>query len=382
MVQTPPLSVLTGATTARDAAIASNDLAAQIAQRDAAINIVFASPQYDLGALGPHLAHQLSGPVVGCTTAGEITPTGYATGTLCGVSLASPFLEAHALRLAPLATASRATIEATVAGARSTLDSARHRHPDASAFALLLIDGMSIMEEHVAALLAAALDDLPLVGGSAGDDLRFGTTQVLADGVFAPDSAVLLLFVTTLPFTLFKTQHFRATDDRVVITHASPERRLVHEVNGRPAADEYARLVGVSRDRLGPELFSNHPLMLRFGGEYYVRSIQKAHDDGTLTFYCAIDEGVVLRLAHGQNLVENLAAAFGTARRKVPHPVLTLGCDCILRRIEIETNALQAPVNRLLRDNHVLGFSTYGEQFGSLHVNQTFTGIMLGGQVG
>jgi hypothetical protein len=381
MAPLPSLSVQTGATTTADTNSAARELATQIAQPDAAVNIVFASPRHDLAALGPRLAELLPGPVVGCTTAGEITPTGYASGSLCGVSLASPVLEAHAIRLAPLATASRATIEETVRVARSTLDAARHRRADAAAFGLLLIDGLSIMEEHVAALLAAALDDLPLVGGSAGDELRFGTTHVLADGVFARDSAVLLLFITTLPFALFKTQHFQATDERVVITHASPERRLVHEINGRAAADEYARLVGVSREELGPELFSNHPLMLRFGGEYYVRSIQKAHEDGTLTFYCAIDEGVVLRLAHGENLVENLAAAFATARRQVAHPVLTLGCDCILRRIEIASNQLEDPVNELLRANHVLGFSTYGEQFGSLHVNQTFTGIMLGGQV-
>jgi hypothetical protein len=118
--------------------------------------------------------------------------------------------------------------------------------------------------------------------------------------------------------------------------------------------------------------------MLRFGGEYYVRSIQKAHDDGTLTFYCAIDEGVVLRLARGENLVENLGQALAAARRVVTNPVLTIGCDCILRRVEIDSNGLQARVNTLFRDHHVVGFSTYGEQFGSLHVNQTFTGIMLG----
>ncbi len=381
MTQSSRLRVRRGFTSAPTAEAAAGELGQQVGDPEAAVNLVFASPQYDLHRLGPLLDHHLPGLVVGCTTAGEIAPTGYATGSICAVSLTSPDIESHALILAPLTGASRTTIEATIERARRTLDAARHRRPNASAFGLLLIDGLSVMEEQVIALLAAALDDLPLVGGSAGDELRFGTTHVLAGGAFAPDQAVLLLVITTLPFSVFKTQHFQATDQRLVITRASPEQRLVQEVNGRPAADEYARVVGVPRGRLGPELFSNHPLMLRFGGEYYVRSIQKAHDDGSLTFYCAIDEGVVLRLGTGKNLVDNLGDAFAAARRKVDRPVLTIGCDCILRRLEITSNDLEQPVNRLLRDNHVIGFSTYGEQFGSLHVNQTFTGIMLGDHI-
>jgi len=377
-----PLSARIGSTTTRDASAAASALAAQIAQPDAAVTIVFASPDYDLAALGPALRAKLPGPVVGCTTAGELTPAGYARGTLAGVSLAGGDLEAFAVRHAPLATASRTAVEATLDVTRRALGEARQRHPGASAFGFLLIDGLSIMEEQVTALLATALDDLPLVGGSAGDDLRFGKTHVLADGSFVQDAAVLILFVTTLPFTLFKTQHFTASDQRAVITRATPARRLVQEINGRPAAEEYARLVGVSRDELGPGVFSSHPLMLRFGGEYYVRAIQRCHADGALTFFCAIEEGVVLRLARGVNLVENLAAALAAARRAVLRPVVTLACDCILRRLEIASSQLEADVAELLAQHRVVGFNTYGEQFGSLHVNQTFTGIMLGDRVG
>ena len=32
----------------------------------------------------------------------------------------------------------------------------------------------------------------------------------------------------------------------------------------------------------------------------------------------------------------------------------------------------------LLAENQVVGFTTYGEQFNGMHVNQTFTGVALG----
>ena len=118
--------------------------------------------------------------------------------------------------------------------------------------------------------------------------------------------------------------------------------------------------------------------MLRFGGEYYVRSIQKVNPDGSLTFFCAIDEGLVLRVAKGKNIVENLQQAFDDVRVYIPKIKLTIGFDCILRLLEVKNKKLQNEMNRIFVENYVIGFNTYGEQFGAVHVNQTFTGIVLG----
>jgi hypothetical protein len=39
-------------------------------------------------------------------------------------------------------------------------------------------------------------------------------------------------------------------------------------------------------------------------------------------------------------------------------------------------------VEDILRDNNVVGFNSYGEQFGGIHINQTFTGIAIGDDAG
>jgi hypothetical protein len=44
-------------------------------------------------------------------------------------------------------------------------------------------------------------------------------------------------------------------------------------------------------------------------------------------------------------------------------------------------NGLKDQVSDVLRANNTVGFSTYGEQYGSAHVNQTFTGIAIGAAV-
>ncbi len=118
--------------------------------------------------------------------------------------------------------------------------------------------------------------------------------------------------------------------------------------------------------------------MLRIGGEYYVRSIQRADAEHNLIFFCAIDEGLVLTVGNGGDLVGEMAGTFATLRERVPAVDFVLACECILRRVEIENRGLREDMGSLMAANRVIGFHTYGEQFGSVHINQTITGIAVG----
>jgi hypothetical protein len=109
-----------------------------------------------------------------------------------------------------------------------------------------------------------------------------------------------------------------------------------------------------------------------------VRSIQKVNPDGSLTFFCAIDEGLVLTVARGVDMIESLDAAFRDVRARIGVPQLVLGCDCILRRLELEQRSIKESAGKIMADNNVVGFATYGEQFNAMHVNQTFTGVAIG----
>jgi hypothetical protein len=245
-------------------------------------------------------------------------------------------------------------------------------------FAFFLVDGLSIREEPVVRTLQGALGAIVLCGGSAGDDLKFERTWVFHEGAFRTDCAVLLLINTPLPFKIFKTQHFVSENERLVVTEADVSRRIVKEINGLPAAQEYARILGVSVDELSPIHFAATPVVVVIDGTDYVRSIQKIDPSGPLTFFCAIDEGLVLRVARGVDLIANLSQAFDQIREEIGPIAMTFGCDCILRNIEITEKHQKEAVGAILERNHTVGFSTYGEQFGGVHVNQTFTGIAIG----
>jgi hypothetical protein len=230
----------------------------------------------------------------------------------------------------------------------------------------------------VARALQDGLGRIPLFGGSAGDDLDLRRAWVFHQHKFHSDSAVLILACSSLPFKIFKTQHFVSEEERLVVTEADASQRIVKEINGLPAAEEYARVVGVHVNDLNPQRFAASPVVVAIDGTDYVRSIQKSNPDGTLTFYCAIDEGLVLRVVRGVDLPGNLEHAFDDLRASIGPLQMVIACDCVLRNLEITQGGLKQAVGDVLHRNNVIGFSTYGEQFRGVHVNQTMTGIAFG----
>jgi len=365
--------------TARDACQAAEEFHASVSQADMALVIFFCSSEYDLSLLAREMKRLFSGVVVvGCTTAGEIGPAGYQDHSLTGASFPAGSFYADSGRIDHLQEFQIATGHAF---ARQLLRDLENRAPNAdsdNSFALLLIDGLSVREEPVARALQSALGRLPLVGGSAGDGLNFDDTRVYFEGEFYTDSAILVLISTLLPFRIFKTQHFVATNERLVVTEADAAHRIVKEINGLPAAQEYARILGIDERDLDPMRFAAWPVVVVLGDTNYVRSIQKANPDGSLTFFCAIENGLVLRVAKGLDMLENLEKTFKQIRDEIGPPQLVLGCDCILRKLEITQKAQKDSVGEFLMRNNTVGFNTYGEQFRGLHINQTLVGIAIG----
>ncbi len=372
------LSVRKGESFSSDPEHAVREIADAIRQPDAAIVIFYASSKYDLVALERALQGVFACPVIGCTTAGEITSSaGYMEGGMVGISLSSAQLVVHPKLIDSLSRFGVAEGKSLAQDLRSGLKLSADFDP-ARMFSLLLVDGLSMLEEQVVATLHNMLCGVTLFGGSAGDDLAFKETHVYCDGRFYTDAAVLALFETTLPFRSFQIQHFEPTGIRLVITASDCASRTVTEINGGPAAEEYANAVGLRITELNPQIFAAHPVMLKIGGEYHVRSIQKVNPDGSLTFFCAIDDGLVLTVGRGKDLVENLAENLAGLRKELPTLKIILGCDCILRRLELQQKGLTEQAGKVLKDVDFFGFSTYGEQFNGIHVNQTLTGIAIG----
>ena len=370
-------TVRTAVSHARDPQCAAAELAAALHHSHLGFVLFFVSAEYALPPLGKALDAAFAGvPISGCTTAGEIIPDGYGRGCIVavgfdarhfgvGVALIDQLEEFDLVR------AQRVTDGLLAEARRQSLAGGEH-------FALTLLDGLSSCEEQVLATLDAALGNIPSFGGSAGDDNRLAHTHVYSNGRFHDQAAVVVMFTTRLPFEVFTTHHLRPRSEKLVVTQADRERRRVIELNAAPAAEEYARLVGCSREALDDAVFARYPLAVRIGERYFVRSIQRVNADGSLSFYCAVENGIVLTAMTPAPILPDLEAVFDDLTARLGEPELIIGLDCFLRRLEIEALGSLEAASALLHRQRVIGFNTYGEQHHGMHINQTFTGVVLG----
>lgn len=364
--------IRTAVSRAPDARDAVREIATKLMGDRPSFVFLLLPPRLDLAgieaALGDCLQHTT---VFGCTTAGQITPEGYETDALVALSFpASHFRFASRLfrPLAPVA------IEETARQAERMAEQFRSTGVW-NRLALVFADGLSKQEDVFVAALHAGLRDVPVFGGSPADGQSFQVTHVLHAGRFHTNAALLLLLETDLDFRGIGFDHFEPTERKLVVTGAIPEERLVLEINGAPAAREYARLLGLSVEALSPIVFAENPVLVRNGSLYHVRGIQQIHESGGLTLLSAIDEGLLLKLGRGKAIVETLEAELDICGEDGRRPDFILGFDCYLRRLEIVHKGLEGAVSEVLKSHRVIGFNTYGEQHLGVHVNQTFVGV-------
>jgi hypothetical protein len=337
--------------------------------------LLFISPEADLAALSLGLAAEFAETaVIGCTTAGEISAEGYAEGEIVAIGFPSALFACETLLVPDLdAIASEALIGQMIrlrAGLERVQPGWRQE------FVFLMVDGLSIREDELTAALAPGLGPVPLFGGSAADGQRFGEAFVLHGGRFLRHAAVLLMVRTACRVKVFNIDHLLPTERRMVVTEADPALRIVRQINAEPAAQEYARMLGKDPAQLTTFTFAAHPLLVRIGGRHHVRAIQRVAENGDLVFFSAIDEGLVLTLAEPLEMAAHLESELAGLRAQ-GEPLAILACDCILRRMEAMEKQSYGAVSAVLRRNRVTGFSTYGEQWNSMHVNQTMTGVAL-----
>lgn len=345
-------------------------LLAELAPLAPGLVLLFGSHAAQLGPVGARLAQAL-GPdctIAGCSSAGEIGPGGYASGSMVAIGFPAASFRASAVVLPGLATLP----------VSDWMNLLRRHHaafapdPGRSLFGLLLVDGLAGQEDALVATLDAALPSIPVLGGSAGDGLDFRQTTLLADGETRDDIAIFILVETDLAIGEVTFAHFSPTATRAVVTAAIPEKRRILELNAEPAAEEYARLTGIGRARLTPTEFAQHPLLLRMGRRHHVRAISALTEDGGLSLMSAIDPGTVLTLGRAGDMTQGFAEAMDALPRP---PLMVLGFDCILRRLALERAGLSATMSDMFTRYRVAGFNTYGEQHSGMHVNQTFVGM-------
>jgi len=323
------------------------------------------------------LGQQPSLVICGCSTSGEVNPDGFSNSSTLILLLPAAHFSLSAMLVNNV---NQDSIDGIADQARAHLQSFNQTHkPNADqVFSMLLIDGLTYSEEAVTSALHRGLGDIPIIGGSAGDDLQFkGTTQLLQNRAYS-NAAVVVLMECRIPFLLFNEHNLIPTEHKLVVTEAEPDKRLVREFNAEPAAVAYARAIGLEPNELNPMSFASHTVVVKVGGEYHSRAIQQVNSDLSMSFFCAIDIGLVLTVARSEGMVRSTRDAIERFEHHLGSVSMMLGFDCIYRRLDAQYRNATGRMETLYTNKNFVGFNSYGEQYHSMHVNQTFTGVAFG----
>jgi hypothetical protein len=240
---------------------------------------------------------------------------------------------------------------------------------------IILIDGLRNSEEKLLEKIGNKTN-VVFIGGSAGDDLQFVETGVFANGKSYTNAAVIALLKPGVKFGFFKTQSFKETGKLLTATKVCEETREVLEFDGKPAAEEYIKALGVTREE-AEKLFMKHPIGLMFEGEPFVRSLRAFNED-KIAFFCNIIEGMELSVLEWGDILENTRKAIEDHQMEYGKIEGMLMFNCILRTLEIKNKNLVEEYSKIYKDIPTVGFSTYGEAFLG-HINQTATVLTFHG---
>lgn len=358
-----------------DSREAADELLAGLADVRPRVLVFFAGIAHDGALLGRSLSARFPDAcVLGCSTNGEFSEAGHGKGGAVALALGDDRVGACACALAEvdgdleqgLARACDSLARRLGAPLRE-LDPTRH-------VGLVLLEGAHGREEAINAALGDLAPLLRFVGGSAGDDISFTGTWAYADGQCSTGGTALLVAEMRAPFEVLKTCHFEASERSVVVTRSDPARRLLLELDGRPAAAYYAELIGRPVAELGFADFLANPLGLMVDGEPWLRSLVRVDGEG-LFLACAVAEGSRLSLMRPTSLLADTRARIDRARRELGAIDGAILFNCAYRMIEADLTGQVDSYHEALATMTHAGMQSNGESYLG-HINQTLTGLV------
>ena len=256
---------------------------------------------------------------------------------------------------------------------------------------LMFAEGLTDDPQRAIDALANALPDgVVIVGGgsarrdfsSPGLGLQFCNDVVVADGI------VVLLFSGPIAFSTAIGTGWRTIGATGTVNRSGPG--VVHEIDGRPAAEFLARYLDVT----GPASFGNPLAVVEAGGdESYLRAIQGSDPaSGSVSLAGSIPVGATVQLttADTDDILAGTKAALARATAAFPagsRPEAGLIFSCAVRqfllgsRTQVETEMAQSEFGAALP---LAGMYCYGEigpvrgAATSRLLNETFVTLLLG----
>lgn len=335
---------------------------------DAALAVVYASPDYDQAALLAGVQEVVGAtPLIGCTSFnGVLTADGFVSGKegYCAVMV----LADSELKVAVAGAENGG--DARAAGRQAARDAlGQQAGPGAPAFFFMIAPPGE--EEAYLKGIEDVVGRVPFFGGSSGDNTMEGLMRQYANGQVIGSGVAVAFFYTDKPFANCYTGAYRATGKNGIITKVDNRRTLL-EIDGQPALAVYAKWRGMEVDQLkGGDLLLatiHAPLGVvdSEGDLTWIRHPVSGNSDLSMSVGNDLAEGtaVCLMEATTDELVASVGAAVAEAKARLggePGALFLIHCAGRSMGIGDRMDEVVAGIKATVGELPFAGALTFGE---------------------
>ncbi|MBU1087759.1 MAG: FIST C-terminal domain-containing protein [Candidatus Omnitrophica bacterium] len=363
--------------------LAAKNALSQLGSEHPNLVFVFASSRFDHQQLIRGIKSIISDcPLVGCTTAGEITSLGPDKKSVVVMVIESNTLYAAVGLGKNLSKDSR---RAGQEAAHDTLVKTRQgltRH----AF-MMLSDGLKGNGVDIIRGVQEVLGtSFPIVGGSAADDFLFSNTFQYYDENVYQDSVCGILFSGDISIGIGARHGWYPLGKPRIVTAA--EHNIIKKLDGKPAARIYEDYFGKRVADLQNEPMARMSVMYPLGmsipeeEECIIRNAMKVDAEGSLVCAGEVPKGSEIRVMMGSKETALKAAqkaaeiALGALRKKKASLVFVFDSVSRERLFGLKSKEEIEVVQKIFGpQTPIVGFYTYGEQAplgATINLGQTF----------
>lgn len=364
----------------RDVAEVARELYNNCYGQDAKIFMYFASTEYDFYYLTDELSKLIDEKcmLLGCTSSGEISSqSGITKGGVSAVAFGDNSMEVEAVFLEEVSKVPLMYRKEII----EKLESMGYKEGEKAyknLTGLLFVDGLVSAEEKLLSVLNSIFEgNLQLIGGSAGDDLKFEKTLLSFNGLVSEDVAVFAMIKTKKKMKIYRENIFDSQGIEIDITSADEKNRKIIEIDNKPAKSRYAELLGVNKNNLENYILRN-PIGRKIGDSIYISSI--ANIDGeNLNMYAQVFENSRAEILKAKNPFRTQEETLKEIKNDFDKISGVFCVNCILRFLQFEKEGILEKISEGIRTlGDYGGFVSYGEQYNKQHLNQTLTLLVMG----
>lgn len=336
------------------------------------ILFVFAAREYDRNDLLKGVSSVCGTvPMIGGTTAGELSSKGFSMDSVVILALNSDqldFTTGIGVKMS----------EDELKCGKSLVDDLSKKHSFDDALSLLVFpdglggDGCKVIDGVNSSLPGK----LEIIGGCLGDGDEFGRTYQFYDGDVYEDSipGVLISGKGSFKTGIGVRSGFESIGNKMFCTES--DGNIVKKIDGVNALDLYKELLGEERSKRLPGIFLEYPFGLidekvSISGEEYFQlrcGLTADESDGSIACAGSIPEGSAITITAGSrgDLINGARMAAEQAKASLGDttPELVMVFSCVGRKLVLGRRISEEieVVQQTIGDNvPLIGFYTYGE---------------------